>query len=90
MARTKNRGYQQTLSPAYAVSRRWKMGIYIRLSKEDLKKIREGRDDSNSVVNQRNMLLEYYQDHIEEFESIEVYVDEAVIIGLKTLRLKKC
>ena len=76
MARTKNRGYQQTLSPAYAVSRRWKMGIYIRLSKEDLKKIREGRDDSNSVVNQRNMLLEYYQDHIEEFESIEVYVDD--------------
>lgn len=76
MARTKNRGYQQTLSPAYAVPRRWKMGIYIRLSKEDLKKIREGRDDSNSVVNQRNMLLEYYQDHIEEFESIEVYVDD--------------
>ncbi len=38
MARTKNREYQQVLSPAYTFSRRWKMGGYIRLSKEDLKK----------------------------------------------------
>ena len=39
MARTKNREYQQVLSPAYTFSRRWKMGGYIRLSKEDLKNI---------------------------------------------------
>lgn len=37
MARAKNRGYQQSFSPSYAI-RRWRLGIYIRLSKEDLKK----------------------------------------------------
>lgn len=45
MARAKNRGYQQSFSPSYTI-RRWRLGIYIRLSKEDLKK---GKDDSNSV-----------------------------------------
>ena len=75
MARAKNRGYQQSFSPSYTI-RRWRLGIYIRLSKEDLKKIKEGRDDSNSVINQRNLLFEYYQMHIEEFESIEVYIDD--------------
>ena len=48
MARTKNRGFQQSFSPSYAV-RRWRLGAYIRLSKEDLKTAREGKDDSNSV-----------------------------------------
>ena len=47
MARAKNRGYQQTLTPTYTI-RRWRLGEYIRLSKEDLKK---GKDDSNSVKN---------------------------------------
>ena len=37
MARTKNRGLQQSFSPSYTV-RRWRLGAYIRLSKEDLKK----------------------------------------------------
>ena len=48
MARTKNRGFKQSFSPSYTV-RRWRLGAYIRLSKEDLKKAREGKDDSNSV-----------------------------------------
>ncbi len=51
MARAKNRGYQQSFSPSYTI-RRWRLGIYIRLSKEDLKK---GKDDSNSVKNQRDL-----------------------------------
>ena len=51
MARTKNRG-QQHHCVTYNTFRRWRMGAYIRLSKEDLKKIKQGRDDSNSVVNQ--------------------------------------
>ena len=37
MARTKNRGLQQSFSPSYTV-RCWRLGAYIRLSKEDLKK----------------------------------------------------
>ena len=75
MARAKNRGYQQTYSPSYT-TRRWKMGGYIRLSKEDLKKAREGKDDSNSVKNQRDLLGDFYRKHIDEFESMAVYVDD--------------
>ena len=72
MARTKNRGLQQSFSPSYTV-RRWRLGEYIRLSKEDLKK---GKDDSNSVINQRDLLNDFYQKHIGEFESVSEYVDD--------------
>ena len=75
MARTKNRGYQQILPPTYA-ARRWKMGGYIRLSKEDLQKINRGLDDSNSVKNQRDILNDFHFDHAEEFESYTEYVDD--------------
>ena len=66
MARAKNRGLQQSFSSSYTV-RRWRLGEYIRLSKEDLKK---GKDDSNSVINQRDLLNDFYQKHIGEFESV--------------------
>ena len=59
MARTKNRGYQQTLTPTYT-ARLWKMGGYIRLSREDLQKINRGLDDSNSVKNQRDILNDFH------------------------------
>ena len=72
MARAKNRGLQQSFSPSYTV-RRWRLGKYIRLSKEDLKK---GKDDSNSVINQRDLLNDFYQKHIGEFESVSEYVDD--------------
>ena len=72
MPRTKNRGVQQSFSPSYTI-RRWRQGEYIRLSKEDLKK---GKDDSNSVKNQRDLLNDFYQKHIEEFESVSEYVDD--------------
>lgn len=75
MARAKNRGYQETFAPSYTI-RRWKLGGYIRLSKEDLKKAKEGKDDSNSVKNQRDLLNDYHQRHIDEFESISEYVDD--------------
>ena len=51
----------------------WRLGEYIRLSKEDLKK---GKDDSNSVINQRDLLNDFYQKHIGEFESVSEYVDD--------------
>ena len=75
MARAKNRGYQEPFTPSYTI-RRWRLGDYIRLSKEDLKKAKEGKDDSNSVKNQRDLLNDYYQQHIEEFESVTEYVDD--------------
>ena len=75
MARTKNRGLQQSFSPSYTV-RRWRLGAYIRLSKEDLKKVKDGKDDSNSVKNQRDLLGDFYFKHQDEFESIAEYVDD--------------
>ncbi len=76
MARAKNRGYQETFSPSYTTVRRWKVGGYIRLSKEDIKKAREGKDDSNSVINQRGLLMDFYEQYSEEFESYSEYVDD--------------
>ena len=75
MARTKNRGVQQSFSPSYTI-RRWRLGEYIRLSKEDLKKAKDCKDDSNSVKNQRDLLNDFYQKHMEEFESVSEYVDD--------------
>lgn len=78
MPRQKNRG-QQYFFPTYQAStrtRRWKMASYIRLSKEDLQKIKKGLDCSNSVKNQRDILNYFYETHAEEFESIREYVDD--------------
>ena len=75
MARQQNRGYQQILTPTYT-ARRWKMGGYIRLSREDLQKINRGLDDSNSVKNQRDILNDFHFNYAEEFESYTEYVDD--------------
>ena len=75
MPRAKNRGMTQAAPLSYTV-RRWRLGEYIRLSKEDLKKAKDGREDSNSVKNQRDLLTDFYENHIEEFESAREYVDD--------------
>ena len=73
MARTKNRGANNAVSPTPNAIR-WKLGEYIRLSRED---VNRGKDDSNSVTNQKALLDDYYQQHIDEFESVEPpYVDD--------------
>ena len=55
---------------------RWKLGEYIRLSKEDINRGKD-KDDSNSVTNQKALLDDYYQQHIDEFESVQPpYVDD--------------
>ena len=72
MARTKNRGFEEKISASQII--RWKLAQYIRLSKED---INRGKDDSNSVTNQKALLDDYYQQHIDEFESVQPpYVDD--------------
>ena len=76
MARTKNRGNNTANSPTSYKSMRWRLGKYIRLSKEDLLR---GRDESNSVVNQRLLLEQYHQTHMDEFyegDENDVYVDD--------------
>ena len=57
--------------------------LYCRLSRDD------GMDgESNSIVNQKNLLLQKAKE--KGLTDTKFYVDAAVIIGLKTLRLKKC
>ena len=57
--------------------------IYCRLSRDD-----DLAGDSNSIIHQKDMLTRYARER--DFPNVSVYSDEAVIIGLKTLRLKKC
>ena len=57
--------------------------LYCRLSRDD-----ELTGDSNSIVNQKAILSKYAKEN--GFKNPLFFVDAAVIIGLKTLRLKKC
>lgn len=59
------------------------VALYIRLSVEDNKK------RGCSVENQKLVLNDFLADK-PDFVVYDTYIDEAVIIGLKTLRLKKC
>ena len=56
--------------------------LYLRLSRDD-----ELQGESGSIQTQRMMLRQYAAEH--SLNVIDEYIDEAVIIGLKTLRLKK-
>jgi len=61
------------------------IALYIRLSIEDYKY------DSLSIENQSLVLHEYAASMPEALNAeIMEFIDAAVIIGLKTLRLKKC
>ena len=76
MARTANRGTISASAPTPYNAMRWRLGKYIRLSKEDLLR---GRDESNSVINQRRLLEQYHQTHLDEFydgTEQDVYVDD--------------
>jgi site-specific DNA recombinase len=73
MARTKNRETNTAVSQFSYNPTRWNLAKYIRLSKEDLNR---GKDDSNSVINQKKLLDDYYRQHLDEFESAETYVDD--------------
>ena len=57
---------------------------YLRLSIEDGDKA-----ESNSIGNQRELIQNFVAER-PELHLVGEYADEAVIIGLKTLRLKKC
>ena len=58
-------------------------GLYYRLSRDD-----DNAGESNSIATQRMMLRRYAEEN--GLRVVDEYIDEAVIIGLKTLRLKKC
>ena len=56
--------------------------LYCRLSRDD-----GAEGDSNSVMNQKRLLQKFTKEN--GLGNLRYYVDAAVIIGLKTLRLKK-
>ena len=60
----------------------YEVGMYCRLSKDD------GTDnESASIATQKSILTDYVKK--QGWHLAKTYVDAAVIIGLKTLRLKK-
>ena len=62
--------------------------LYERLSRDDFGKDDDQQRESNSISNQKAMLEEFAAR--QGFTNIVHFTDAAVIIGLKTLRLKKC
>ena len=50
-----------------------KAALYVRLSREDRDKIRKD-DDSESIINQQNMLIDYCKEH--KIEIFSIYNDE--------------
>lgn len=50
----------------------YRVAIYIRLSKEDVDR---GFDESESIVNQRNLLVEYVKKLGWEYELVDIYID---------------
>ena len=60
-----------------------RVGIYLRLSRDD----GNSNAESMSIVTQKQMLTDYVKER--GWDLTETYIDAAVIIGLKTLRLKK-
>jgi DNA invertase Pin-like site-specific DNA recombinase len=64
----------------------WKIGLYIRLSKEDAKKD-DKEDDSESVINQEKILRDFVEEYFEPgtYEIVEVFIDDG-LTGTDTSR----
>lgn len=79
MARTKNRGAIQPASPYQRQAPTWRLGKYLRLSKDDFKRGNvngEDKEVSDSINNQRKILDEFELMHEDEFEWSEEYKDD--------------
>ena len=46
--------------------------------------------DSEDQLHSFAAQIRYYERRNPQYKLVDIYTDEAVIIGLKTLRLKKC
>lgn len=51
---------------------KFKTGLYLRISRED----GDDKHESNSITNQRNMLKQYIELNKEEFDLVDIYIDE--------------
>lgn len=58
----------------------WKIGLYIRLSKEDEKKVNEKADDSESVINQEKILRDFVEEYFEPgtYVIVDVFPDDGL------------
>ena len=74
MARIKRNGVETDLSFNAGLKQTvWRIAVYIRLSKED------GNDESESVVNQKKILIEYLDKNFaERFEIADFYIDDGL------------
>ena len=77
MSRIKNRG-TGTISPYRKQAPVWRLGKYLRLSKDDFKRGDRDKEKavSESINNQRKILDEFEQMHADEFEWSEEYKDD--------------
>ena len=72
----------QVIQPIQQQPKRLRVAAYARVS-----------SDSTDQLNSLSVQVDYYTHLIQEnpnWDFAGIYADEAVIIGLKTLRLKKC
>ena len=72
----------QVIQPIQQQPKRLRVAAYARVSSK-----------SADQLNSMSVQVEYYTDLIQKnpnWEFVGIYADAAVIIGLKTLRLKKC
>ena len=60
----------------------WKAGIYIRLSKAD-----EGKNESESITNQRNFIISYLQEN--GYELYDEYIDDVIKFFEKLMEADK-
>jgi len=61
---------RQTKDSAGKTYKSWKVGVYIRLSKDD------GNEVSLSIKHQKERMLEYIESHADEFNLVEIYADD--------------
>lgn len=73
MARVANR---QSITKVTSKNKVWYVGFYIRLSRED----KRGKDESESITNQRLILTDFLeqQDDDDEYVFVDEYVDDGV------------
>ncbi|MFM1654056.1 recombinase family protein [Brevibacillus sp. B_LB10_24] len=73
MARVANR---QNIVKAVSKKKIWYVGLYIRLSRED----KRGKNESESVINQRLILTDFFdqQDDGDEYVIVDEYIDDGV------------
>ena len=84
MARKSRKAVNQVILPAAPSEKIYRAGLYARISVET-----ERKREADTIGNQIQLLKDFSSENL-DIDVVDIYVDAAVIIGLKTLRLKKC